>query len=40
MKFNPFHFWTKDYEIDLLAPFVEIIKDIKRMRKIKKKHKN
>lgn len=35
MKFNPFHFWTKDYEIDLLAPFREIVNDIKRMRKIK-----
>lgn len=30
---NPLHFWTKNYEIDLLAPFKEIAKDIKRLKK-------
>ena len=37
---NPFHFWTKNYEIDLLAPFIQIIKDIRRLNKIRKERKN
>ena len=40
MKFNPFHFWTKNYEWDLLAPAREIIGDIKKMKKIKEREKN
>lgn len=35
MKFG--RFYTKHYEIDLFAPFREIINDIKRMRAINKK---
>lgn len=31
---NLLHFWTKNYEIDLLAPFKEIAKDLKRLKKI------
>lgn len=27
------HFWTEKYEIDLLAPFKEIVKDLKRLKK-------
>lgn len=30
---NPLHFWTKNYEIDLLTPFKEIAKDLKRLKK-------
>ena len=38
--FNPFHFWTKNSEWDLLAPAREIVKDIKRMKEIKEQEKN
>lgn len=30
---NLLHFWTKNYEIDLLAPIKEIVRDIKRLKK-------
>lgn len=34
MKFESiFHFWTKNYEIDLLAPIKEIVRDVKRLKK-------
>ena len=34
MKFESIlHFWTKHYEIDLLAPFREIARDLKRLKK-------
>ena len=34
MKFKSiFHFWTKHYEINLLAPFKEIARDLKRLKK-------
>lgn len=30
---NLLHFWTKKYEIDLLAPIKEIVRDVKRLKK-------
>lgn len=36
---NLLHFWTKNYEIDLLVPFKEIAKDLKRLKKNIEKNK-